>query len=1343
MDTSRPRIASPWLVLLLAAVVVPTFYATYPHGGLRERMTAAAEPSDLSAAYLEAWLRVQPENAELLTTLGAQYAQLGRDDDAERIAQRMDDQHSDELHRAATLLRLTVAEREAFAIPAGDPRRAAALAALRAQLAAVAGLAWDNTELEILAARAAAVGAPELAVQLYARLAAQDPQDRQRWNAEVAKYGLWVGQYRRAAAAWFQQQADAKTRDEQRRCFIAGIRALQSGNLLVEALQAADEHVGTLANDRDTLIVLLNLARAAQRPERVDQYAKALMKYTSAQPHEPRGLQGLRRPFGGFALASLVLRAGRKPGHPPGAYTYMDGPQGGSGMLQPMRERVLRVALSVAANGNPAGSDESGRSGESNESNEPGAAAASASASATAAAPAGVDVASLVYQAFLESSDLDNAQKVAAAQVAKDPHSALWLKRLAQVAEWNRAAPLALQSWLGYAQASNDPLGWSNVLRLAPMLNDDSAYLAALVHASNAAPGDLKLVDSVIATYERLGRPDDGLAFLQAHTRDAGSHAIDERMAILAERAGHDDEALAIWRKLQASEPGNTSYALHAASILYRQGKYADALAVLEQARAGARDDDVLFWRNDAQLARLLQQDKVANDAYKHLLASGEETSEDLSAMTYFYDAYPLDAGRTAQLQYERDNTPRALQSAIYYYTDAQAMDRVAALLDSLTPEQRAAAEQSPDFLGVRAEYYRQTGRPLDALHDLERAVDLPGATPEVRAALIWTLVDYGSDADLRKVLARWRDDAAQNSLLWGPFAAAELRRNRPVAALQYLRLQSALMSRDPLWLLTLADAQEMAGRPELAWSLRRKVWRQIELDEQAVQHGGSGAQAALKRRASQDAEAREQVRGRRVSLAAIFADADVSRGLLDDLLKHDAGRNDNTALRRTLLGDAPGLPPAPPAAAVKALDDGRLKSAVAKDVAVAWALSHEANPLAKRWLAEQYGNRLAQPADSQLAIALAEGDTAAMERLVDKEGARLPLYGRIDATIALDRPGQAEQLAFNGLDGAPEDSELHTRLTETALGWPQSLGTTVENYVEHPLDYVEQTLNGSMKVADRYMIGVIGTQRYQWSVDQTQLVNVPGVDRALDFFVRRQTLDTALQVTGGRREGLDSFYTFNFAGELGRNSNLTLTGSAGRDQSATESQALLIGGMKDNLTGGFNWRMTTRIYASGTLEADRFYSQARDYLGSGVLSSGEIGYKIRTGYPDFTVRLAGARGEYGASGAADALISRLSPLSAGPASAATFMPLTYAQYGLFFGFGNDLLDQYTHRWRPFLDVGIVHNSVQGWGPQVSLGVAGSVFGGDHAALYLEHESVSQVGSAPVTVIGARYSWFY
>ncbi|MFP3693271.1 tetratricopeptide repeat protein, partial [Burkholderia sp. SIMBA_048] len=90
--------------------------------------------------------------------------------------------------------------------------------------------------------------------------------------------------------------------------------------------------------------------------------------------------------------------------------------------------------------------------------------------------------------------------------------------------------------------------------------------------------------------------------------------------------------------------------------------------------------------------------------------------------MTYFYDPYPIDAGRVAELRYRRDHTVRALQDAIFYYTDAQAMDRIATLLASLTPDELKAAEASPALLGVRAEYYRLINEPQKALADLKRA---------------------------------------------------------------------------------------------------------------------------------------------------------------------------------------------------------------------------------------------------------------------------------------------------------------------------------------------------------------------------------------------------------------------------------------------------------------------------------------------------------------------------------------------------------------------------------------------------------------------------------------------
>ncbi|MEZ2311500.1 tetratricopeptide repeat protein [Paraburkholderia sp. RCC_158] len=67
-------------------------------------------------------------------------------------------------------------------------------------------------------------------------------------------------------------------------------------------------------------------------------------------------------------------------------------------------------------------------------------------------------------------------------------------------------------------------------------------------------------------------------------------------------------------------------------------------------------------------------------------------------------DTQPLDAGRVAEFTFRRNGGQRELQLAIYHYTRARAFGRIAALLDSLTPEQRAAAEREPAFLLVRCD---------------------------------------------------------------------------------------------------------------------------------------------------------------------------------------------------------------------------------------------------------------------------------------------------------------------------------------------------------------------------------------------------------------------------------------------------------------------------------------------------------------------------------------------------------------------------------------------------------------------------------------------------------------
>ncbi len=1303
MPAERPRIASPLLLASATLALAATLGGVYGAANLRSRVIEDSTPNALNTAYLEAWLRGAPTDPTYLKALGEQYVGVGRLDDAQSVATRLATLGTPAARRASDHLLLRCELLRAFAAKPGSSERAAHVARAQALLAAMVPEAWTATQLQWLATQALAVNAPAIAARYDERLIAADPARRLHWQREAAHQYLATAAYRDAASAYFAAQALAATRDEARRDFIAAVRALQAGNLLDEALAQGDAHLGALARDRATLEVMLDLARAANRPAFVERYARTLMQFVSQRAPET----GLVR----------LAAAHEEPAPRRGKWLRLAG-----------IERFERARMHRAFGEIVQADYASGQSVR----------ALRVSAPAdTGDATSNDKLALTLYRSFLEANDLANAETIAAKQVQRPEAAPEWRKRLAQVQEWHNEPMAALQSWLAYAKASDNPEAWRNVQRLAPMLNDDEAYVQSLVHASDATPDNLSLVDDVIAAYERLGRPEEGLAFLKARARGTRTEEMQRRYAWLAQRNGNFDQALATYEALQQARPQNTEYAGRSANLLYQRGDYAKALAALKRAEPYAGDADTLYWRTYGQLARLLQNDADTNLAYRHLLASPGTEPDDFAAMTFFYDPYPIDAARVATRQFRQTGKIQPLRDAINYFIAAHALDEAGALLASLTPDTLAAAERDPGFLASRAEYERQSGGLEAALADLGRAVALPGTTTDTRAAYLWMVVDMGTEAELRAALRRWRDRSLDDETLWGPYAAGEMQLNRPEAALRYLRRQAVTNSNDPLWLLTYADAQEMAGHVALAWSVRRQVWL-------ALLHGTPRAARPGEKRLATPArnewEADDQLQGRRAQLAQVLANGDYAARLLDALTAADAPPPAD-ASGRSLLGVAPGVAPLPAPVGLAA-QYRRQRLAVARDVAAAWALSRERNESAKRWLARRYASGLASERNEQLTIALAEEDAGKVAQILDTRSASLSRYNRIDGESLIDRQGAAQAHAFAGLDGAPDDDQMHERLVDTSLFWDQSVDASVESYVEHPLDYVQQTLSASLKLSDHYLIGLSGVQRFQRTGDTTQLVNVDSVDRQATLVIRRQTRDSVVKGSFGRRDGLDSFYTFRLDATAGAASPLALTGAIARNAESNETQTLFVGGMKDLAMGSLLWQISPRWSFSASVEADRFYSQARTFVGTGIVQQAEITYKIRTDYPDYTLRFVGAHGGYHDSGQPDALLARLVPADAGPVSAATFMPNSYTQFGAYVGFGTDLAEQYTRAWRPYLDVGVVHDTVQGWGVNADVGIAGSVFGSDHAAIYFQHVRVAQNGSQ-ITMIGARYRWLY
>src|SRR5690606_30832455 len=126
----------------------------------------------------------------------------------------------------------------------------------------------------------------------------------------------------------------------------------------------------------------------------------------------------------------------------------------------------------------------------------------------------------------------------------------------------------------------------------------------------------------------------------------------------------------------------------------------------------------------------------------------------------------------------------------------------------------------------------------------------------------------------------------------------------------------------------------------------------------------------------------------------------------------------------------------------------------------------------------------LDRPAYADLAIALGDRDRPAVEKILDELPDRLPLTTRIDANRYVDRLGEAQRLAFNGLDTAPDSEEMHQRLRESMLVNAQalSIGTTFSR--QRPLAFTETVVGAGVRLSDRFTLGARYGYRQQRSTD-------------------------------------------------------------------------------------------------------------------------------------------------------------------------------------------------------------------------------------------------------------------
>ncbi|BCL76702.1 hypothetical protein JHS3_24380 [Jeongeupia sp. HS-3] len=262
-------------MIVLIAVTAGGLYLLRTNDSALGKLAARRGNDAVSVDYLRALLQTHPQDDQVRRALFDGYMLQQRYSDAEALLPAWERSSALEHRRESRQKHLAIAEARTTALPPG-PMRDTNLAQLRILLGQIAEDAQPG-ETDGLIDKLRRY-APERLPALYQRLAVQDQARAPYWHESAARFALAHSRYRDAATSYFAAQAASRSPDNRKRFFLAGVAALRSGNLLAEALAAADTHGAELLGDRDVLLTLTRLARAAGDSNAADKYARRLVR---------------------------------------------------------------------------------------------------------------------------------------------------------------------------------------------------------------------------------------------------------------------------------------------------------------------------------------------------------------------------------------------------------------------------------------------------------------------------------------------------------------------------------------------------------------------------------------------------------------------------------------------------------------------------------------------------------------------------------------------------------------------------------------------------------------------------------------------------------------------------------------------------------------------------------------------------------------------------------------------------------------------------------------------------------------------------------------------------------
>lgn len=785
----------------------------------------------------------------------------------------------------------------------------------------------------------------------------------------------------------------------------------------------------------------------------------------------------------------------------------------------------------------------------------------------------------------LAATDLPEALRWAKRQVELAPQKASSRVRLAQVSEWSGSPSLALTHWQWLSKAKYQPSltqrkrALREVVRLGSMLLKPGEAALALRELTLYDAPNNDDIEQLVQLYELDGRAVVAATAVQDVIILHGAQSFYLRtLATLEYRHKRFSNSLVAWEQYVEQLGPDTESTLARMELLWRLDKTDEAAQLSEQLKGNS----MLSLATDYQLKLMSEISWRYRMPWLAMLVQPQLDTLDAVDMRNLYARRSLDT-LSASGEYDR-----ALQEAVKLWASTghssfalQAMQLAVktnnqSVLDKFSAEQRETdtLQSSPEYWMELAAIKLRNGDTDRARQAYQRALKLDQLNTNALAGLLWINIGEGDETSLQTALQTYSKLAVDSPELWQAMAVGYLQLGAASTSLIWFDKLLDQIETDYGMLLTYADALEYAGRAGQAHKVRQYTLQRLR----PVLIDGSESQQSLLLRQY----------GR---LSTRYGDVESNEQLVDYLLANAPSD-----------GTGPGS-----------------EQLWRQDMAISWLMATQQHEHARLIMAQLHTRRLRAPAWQQLAVALKDENTKALEAIVQAKGP-MSVGNHILALRQLGNDRQAYALAQRALlpgaffAGGSLGDRLIAQEQYSSLrsSRPSYLSGSVNNRSIGGLTISETgfTLRHTL-AGQNFGLGLQVTQR-RYDSDQLDIADNDELsDVALSLYfgntLRGGRITTGLMSA----EDADLSYASGRLFQQNRRARREIAAEIAYNEAATNSAELLIAGRQHRATltvdQGFGRREFVRLSANATQINTRV---AQDSVARGLGGTAELGMR-------------------------------------------------------------------------------------------------------------------------------------